>query len=312
MRLDRPEGSRPRTPRVSVICVFFQAERYFREAIDSVIAQEHGDFELILVDDGSTDASTRIAREYCARDPDRFRYLEHPGHTNRGASPSRNVGLAQARGEFVAFIDADDRWAPDKLREQLDIFDRFPEIDAVAGATRYWSSWSGGKDSVVPTGHVQNRPVKPLDGLLNIYPLGQAEPPTPSDLLMRRSVVDGIGGFEESFIGPLQLYEDQAFLMKFYLEGNIYFAKTVWLDYRVHDQSCTVTVARNGLTHEVRRHCLEWFEHYLRRTRFRYHPLVRLALFRALRPYRYPRITSAGRMVKGLLRGKPERAPCTR
>ncbi len=221
------------------------------------------------------------------------------------------MASGQARGEFVAFIDADDRWAPGKLREQLEIFDRFPEVDAVAGATRYWSSWSGGKDAVVSTGHVQDRAIRPPEGLLKIYPLGQAEPPAPSDLMLRRSAVEAVGGFEESFTGPLQMYEDQAFLMKFYLEGTIYLASNVWLDYRVHDQSCTAMVARNGLAREVRRHCLEWFEGYLRGTRFRYHPLIRLALFRALRPYRYPRITSAGRVVKGMVRGKQERAPCT-
>ena len=109
---------------------------------------------------------------------------------------------------------------------------------------------------------MQDRAIRPPEGLLNIYPLGQAEPPAPSDLMLRRSTVETIGGFEESFTGPLQMYEDQAFLMKFYLEGTIYFAKNVWLDYRVHDQSCTAIVARNGLTREVRRHCLEWFEGY--------------------------------------------------
>ena len=308
---DRPDESPQRSPRVSVICIFFQAERYFREAIDSVLAQDGVDFELILVDDGSTDSSTRMAKEYRALQPGRIHYLEHPGHTNHGMSATRNLGLREARGEFVAFVDADDRWAPGKLREQLDILDRFPEVDAVAGATRYWSSWSGGKDTVVPTGHVQDRPIGPPGALLKIYPLGSAEPPAPSDLLLRRSAVEAIGGFEESFIGPLQMYEDQAFLMKFYLEGTIYLASKVWLDYRVHDQSCTAIVARNGLAREVRRHCLEWFEGYLRRTGFRYHPLVRFALFRALRPYRYPRITSAARLAKTLLRRKPERAPCT-
>lgn len=300
-----------RAARVSVICIFFEAERFFREAIDSVIAQDFSDIEVLLVDDGSTDTSTRIAKDYCAQNPGVFRYLEHPGHSNRGMSATRNLGISQARGEFIAFIDADDRWAPRKLREQLDICDRFPEIDAVSGATRYWSSWNGGEDEILPTGHVQGRAVRPPEGLLRIYPLGQAEPPAPSDLLLRRSTVETIGGFEESFTGPLQMYEDQAFLTKLYLQGTIYFAPNVWLDYRVHDQSCTAIVSKKGLAREVRQHCLEWFEYYLRGTRFRYHPLVRLTLFRALLPHRYPRILSALRMAKGLSRGDPKRGLCT-
>ncbi len=95
---ERPDLSPLHAPRVSVICIFFQAERFFREAIDSVLAQEGADFELILVDDGSTDSSTQIAREYCALDPGRIRYLEHPGHANRGMSATRNLGLRSGAG----------------------------------------------------------------------------------------------------------------------------------------------------------------------------------------------------------------------
>jgi glycosyltransferase involved in cell wall biosynthesis len=311
--LMRPESHDPapiRAARVSVICIFFEAERFLREAIDSVLAQDFGEFELILVDDGSTDTSTQIAKDYCAQNPGMIRYREHPGHVNKGACAARNLGLSLARGEFVAFMDADDRWAPSKLREQLDICDRFPEIDAVAGATRYWSSWDGGEDEIVPTGHVQGRAVRPPEGLLRIYPLGRAEPPAPSDLFLRRSTVEAIGGFEESFTGPLQMYEDQAFLTKFFLQGTIYFATNVWLDYRLHDQSCTAIVSKKGLARAVRQHCLEWFENYVRGTRFRYHPLVRLALFRALLSHRYPRITTALRVAKGLASGKPKRELC--
>ena len=83
--------------RVSVICIFYNAERFFREAIDSVLEQEFDDFEFLLVDDGSTDGSTAIALEYVAQHPDRVRYLEHEGHANRGMSATRNLGLAWLR-----------------------------------------------------------------------------------------------------------------------------------------------------------------------------------------------------------------------
>jgi glycosyltransferase involved in cell wall biosynthesis len=85
------------SPRVSVICIFLDEERFLREAIDSVVAQDFTDWELLLVDDGSRDASTGIARDYATAMPDKVRCLEHSDHANRGMSAARNLGLAHAR-----------------------------------------------------------------------------------------------------------------------------------------------------------------------------------------------------------------------
>ena len=204
-----------------------------------------------------------MADEYAQDDPLRIRVLEHPGRCNRGMSATRNLGLREARGEFVAFIDADDRWAPNKLREQLEILERHPEVDGVCGSVRYWKSWNGGRDRIVPTGHIQNRPVHPPETSLALYPLGTADAPCPSDLMVRRSAALALGGFEESFTGALQMYEDQAFLAKLYLERTVYFADAQWLDYRIHEDSCVSGVRRDGRYGEVRRHFLEWFAAHL-------------------------------------------------
>ena len=196
------------SPRVSVISAFLNAEKYLAETVESVIAQDYDDFELLLVDDGSTDGSSRIASDYAKRDPRRIKLLGHPGHANRGTCASRNLAISQSRAEILAFVDADDCWRPSKLKDQVALLERMSEVDAVCGAVNYWASHAGGEDRIVPTGHVTNRPVTPAEALLQLYPLGQAAPPCPSDLLMRRSVVEAIGGFEESFTGPLQLYEE--------------------------------------------------------------------------------------------------------
>ena len=94
----------PRRPRVSVVLIFLDAERFLREAIESVLAQTFSAWELLLVDDGSTDGSSEIARCYAAEHPGAIRYLTHPGRENRGMSASRNLGIGAAAGEFVAFI----------------------------------------------------------------------------------------------------------------------------------------------------------------------------------------------------------------
>jgi glycosyltransferase involved in cell wall biosynthesis len=107
------------TPVVSIITIFLDEERFIGEAVESVSAQTYRDWELLLLDDGSTDGSTEIARRFTEQHPGWIRYLDHPGHANRGMSATRNLGLAHARGPFLAFLDADDVWLPSKLAEQV-------------------------------------------------------------------------------------------------------------------------------------------------------------------------------------------------
>ena len=111
-------------PLVSVIIIFLNGEAYIREAIDSVLAQTYARWELVLVDDGTTDGATAIAKEFAAEHPERIFYTEHPGHENLGMSASRNAGLALARGTYVAFLDADDIWLPDRLSTHVQVMER--------------------------------------------------------------------------------------------------------------------------------------------------------------------------------------------
>jgi glycosyltransferase involved in cell wall biosynthesis len=293
-------------PRISVITIFLNAERFISEAIESVLSQDFREFELILVDDGSTDASTTIARKYVERYRGVISYLEHPEHQNRGMSASRNLGLSAVRSKFVAFIDADDVWEKTKLTEQLAIMKAFPELGMVCGAARYWYSWNGGNDQIVPTGHISNKIILPPDAALALYPLGKTTPPCPSDLLLRRDVLVSLGGFEEHFTGPRQLYEDQGFLAKLYLASPVYFSDKVWLNYRRHDDACVVVVRRQGRYHEVRLYFLNWLEAYLNAMPQPPDPRVFAAVRRALWPYRHPRMQavtdSSKRIVKAAWR----------
>jgi glycosyltransferase involved in cell wall biosynthesis len=257
------DASSAAAPRVSVICIFYNAERFFAAAVDSVLAQDCQDFELLLVDDGSSDGSTALAHDYVRCFPDRVRYLEHADHSNQGMSATRNLGLSQARGEMIAFIDSDDIWRPAKLREQLELLDAHPEAMMVCGAVNYWASWDGGDDAIVETGPVQNGLSCPPDTSLQIYPLGWAGAPCPSDFMIRLTSVEAVEGFEAHFTGARQLYEDQGFLAKVYLNAPVYFSTQVWLDYRQHADSCVAVVMRDNGYVEVRRYFLEWFHDYL-------------------------------------------------
>jgi glycosyltransferase involved in cell wall biosynthesis len=290
----------PAAPRVSVVIIFYNSERFFVEAIESVLAQEYRNFELLLVDDGSSDGSTAIALDYARKFPDRVRYLEHPGHENRGMSATRNLGASGSRGELLAMLDSDDVWMPNKLREQVAILDRYPKVDMVCGTARYWRSWDGGEDRLVPSGHERGRPIPAPEALLSVYPLARAHAPCPSDLLVRRSAWDAVGGFEASFSGRLQLYEDQAFLTKIYLGHAVYFAVACWLNYRIHDAQCIAQASDKANYDEVRSHFLDWFEGYLKRSERRNDPRIRFALARAALRYRHPNLAAAVRSRRTL------------
>ena len=296
-----PDG-RKLAPLVSVVAIFLNGQPYLSDAVECVLAQDFQDFELLLVDDGSTDGSTRLALDYARRWPGRVIYLEHEGHSNRGMSASRNLGIRHARGKFLALIDADDIWRPTKLSEQVALLEQYPEVAMVSGAVSYWRSWAGEEDVIIPTGHVQDKPVLPPEALLALYPLGRAAAPCPSDLMLRREIVLRLGGFEEHFTGIYGMYEDQAFLAKLYLNAPVYFSSKVWLDYRQHPDSCVAVTKRDGQYDKVRRYFLDWFSGYLDALPVAAPPKVRKAVRKALRPYRYPRLVKAVNGMAGVVR----------
>jgi GT2 family glycosyltransferase len=227
---DRPVPA----PRVSVVIIFLNAEKYLREAVESVFAQTYADWELLLVDDGSTDGGTAIARDYATRQPGRVFYLEHEGHRNRGMSASRNLGIAHARGEFVAMLDADDVWLPDKLAKQVAILDRHADVGMVVGPALYW--YADGTKSpqrmALPDGRMGRGEWLPriLESDDNAA--------CPSSVLMRRSLALELDGFEASFEGPLMMVEDQVMWFKTNLAAPVYHHPECLLLYRIHLASC--------------------------------------------------------------------------
>src|SRR5689334_12493479 len=142
------EGEMESKSLVSVIIIFLNAERFIEEALESVLRQTYGAWELLLVDDGSTDSSTQIARRYAERLPAKVRYLEHDRHANLGMSASRNLGIRHSRGEFIAFLDADDVWLPRKLEEQVAILNAHPDAAMLYGRTQKWFGWTGDPEDI--------------------------------------------------------------------------------------------------------------------------------------------------------------------
>ncbi|MGH9199069.1 MAG: glycosyltransferase family 2 protein, partial [Acidimicrobiia bacterium] len=127
-----------RQPRVSVVLIFQNALPLIQEAVASVFAQTCDEWELLLVDDGSDDCSTEIARDYALRWFPKVRYLQHERHESRGMCASRNLGISQARGEFVAFLDVEDSWMPNKLESALRIFESNRDVQLLVAPIMYW------------------------------------------------------------------------------------------------------------------------------------------------------------------------------
>ena len=113
-------------PTISVVIPAFNAEAYVAETLESVLAQTYRDFEIILVDDGSTDQTAAVVQSFGGS----IRYIRTD---NRGPSHARNTGIRAAKGQYIAFLDADDLWVPEKLALQVDFLQNRPHIGLVFG-----------------------------------------------------------------------------------------------------------------------------------------------------------------------------------
>ena len=173
-------------PLVSVVVPVYNSEKFLRETLDSVFALDYEPFEVIVVDDGSTDASAEIAQSY----PD-VHYLRQE---NRGPGKARNVGIDVSRGEFVAFVDSDDVVLPHKLSAQVGYLLDHPDVTATLGR----QEWITPPPEAVP-----DLVWGDLDGI----PL--------LSMVIRRAALVEVGCFDPALRGP----EDTDLLMRLREEG---------------------------------------------------------------------------------------------
>jgi glycosyltransferase involved in cell wall biosynthesis len=251
-------------PLVSVIIPFFNSETYLQETIESVLSQTYTDWEILLVDDGSTDKSTEIALDYHSRYPDKIHYLEHDNHSNQGTSATRNMGIKYAKGVYVSFVDADDVWVEKKLEEQVKILEMNKEAAMAYGKTLYWYSWSDDpedikRDFIVDYNIELNRIVSP-PLLLTRALQSKTVTPNPSNIMVRSEVVRETGGFENSFRG---MHDDQVFLAKIYSSKAVYVSDHVWDFYRKHKNSLSYVALKKGKKASSELFYLKWLEKYL-------------------------------------------------
>ncbi len=245
-------------PAVTTIIIVYNGAEFLAEAVDSVLAQSFEDWELLIADDGSTDDSLAIAMRYAERYPNRIRSVRHPDHGNHGMSATRNLGIAAARGRYIAFLDCDDAWLSWKLEEQVATMEADPTRGMIYGRTLIWHSWqerSRQEDHFYDLGVEPERDYDPPVLLFTLLE-NRAQTPTTCNALMRADVVRQVGGFEPRFRG---MFEDQAFFAKVLLCARVHVSDRCWAKYRQHASSHSAESARQGDALGPQVAYLSWF-----------------------------------------------------
>lgn len=275
---------------VSVVIPFYNCERFLGEAIESVLAQTYTHWELVLVDDGSTDESTQIAKSFAAKHAEKICCLEHEEHANRGVNASRNFGVKKSSGELLAFLDSDDVWLPEKLEHSLHLMAENKEAAMLYGPSEYWHDWDPGASETNSTPPVAPGPqiYAPPVLLRESYPIGRLGAPCTSSIVVRRVAFNQAGGFDESFNpSTFQIYEDIAFFSAIFLRFPVFVHNRALERYRCSPDSMWHSAARNTRDEKARRFYYKWLNKHMQSNHLRDEG-ARRAVWRAAWPYRLP------------------------
>ena len=170
-------------PKVSVIIATYNRAHYIKEAVDSVLAQTFKDYEIVIVDDGSTDATKQVLQEY----GDKIRYFYQD---NQGQAKALSHAVREAKGEYLAFIDDDDMWLPEKLAIQMQVFTTNGDIGLVA-SSMYLTDKNG---------NITSTWGKPADVKENFESLFEENIIGFPSVVVRKDLVNRVGGFDETLI----------------------------------------------------------------------------------------------------------------
>ena len=210
-------------PLVSVIIPVFNAEKYIGETVTSVLKQSYDNFEIIVIDDSSTDGTTGIL-EKMAQSNNKIKYFKIK-HSGRPAIP-RNYGIKKAGGEYIAFLDSDDLWTKDKLEEQIKFLQKYPNlifvysISVTFGEVNIFSPYY----EVLPLLHKAATTREEL--------ISKGNPVTCSTVLVRKDIINSVGGYDED--PELKAVEDYDLWLRLSALGPFGFIPKIHAFYRIH------------------------------------------------------------------------------
>lgn len=226
-------------PKVSVIIPTYQHADFVGEAIDSALAQTYTDYEIILVNDGSTDGTREIVVAY----GNQIKYIYQD---NRGLPAARNTGILASKGQYLSFLDADDVWLPNKLKLEVEFLDTYPSVKLVCSNYSYFGSRKGPRR----TGF-EGIPLTSGYGLKELF---FKNPILPSAVLVRKSCLEKVGLFDESMIQC----EDLDMWLRIAAHFEVDYIDTPLVKYRLHERNMHLETEGNmrGLI-TMRRKCIE-------------------------------------------------------
>lgn len=247
-------------PTVTIITPILNAEPFLQEAINSVLAQTLTDWELLLLDDGSTDQSRQIAAA-AARDDKRIIAFDRPDGAPSGAAAARNRGIAAARADLVAFLDADDILEPEKLALETALFKRHPEAAMVYGPTLWFREGSPTWLWLEPIRREAGRLHSPPSLVAKVILAMRWHVPCTCAVTVRTEILRAVGGFEEW----LRLYEDQTLYAKIFLRYPVYVHNRCVARYRQNSSSVSAEATKSGeyrrdSAHGARAVFLDWLD----------------------------------------------------
>jgi len=167
-----------------IIPTYNRCELLFR-AIESVLNQTYGDLELLIIDDGSTD-NTHFEVSHLLREEKKIRYIKTP---NRGVSAARNLGIKISNGKYIAFLDSDDEWLPEKLKAQINYLKEFPHLNLVHGE----EIWMRKGKRVNQKNIHRKRGGEIFSQCLDLCAI------SPSTVLVKKELLNQVGFFREDF-----------------------------------------------------------------------------------------------------------------
>jgi glycosyltransferase involved in cell wall biosynthesis len=219
-------------PRVSVVIPTYNYARYVPEAVDSVLAQSFEELEVIVVDDGSTDQTAEILRSFGEQ-------IRNIRQEHRGLSAARNTGIRAARGQYVAFLDSDDLWLPEKVSLQIARLDAEPEVGLVYCETLLFD------DSALATPTLHSDWASHPSGRILPWLVRQNVIPSPTPIV-RRELFERVGLFDET----LSACEDWDMWIRIGRVCEIAYVNQVLAKYRRHRENMSLDSERlmtNGL-----------------------------------------------------------------
>ena len=253
-------------PRLSILIPAYNAEKFIAKTIDSVLAQTYTDWELIIVEDKSTDNSYRIIKQYEARCPEKIKAFQND--TNLGMMLNWNKGIDLCKSELFVKLDADDIWLPTFLEKSIAVLDQYPEVGLVF--TKYVNI--DDTDAIIPNTEITlpDFAIEKPFSTIPLVKLGQDKmlqyPILRQGLsVMRRTIFEEIGKYRFLLSKDTQAATDTEFYFRLGLHHAIYCVNETLYHYRVHATSISKTDTNSQLSskkmYEIKKCILDYYYH---------------------------------------------------